>query len=71
MNIHNHQIFNDVRIIDNFCSRDFRGGFVKIFTHDAFKAEGIDFLPAETYYSVSNKNTIRGMHFQIPPYDHS
>ena len=31
----------------------------------------LKFTPRETYYNISNKNVIRGMHFQVPPYDHS
>jgi len=49
---------------------DTRGKFIKTFTDDFFKDNGLDINIKETYYSISNKNVIRGMHFQTPPYDH-
>lgn len=56
--------------IDNFVQKDERGSFVKTFNSDAFKKEGFDFEFKESFYSVSQKNVIRGMHFQVPPFDH-
>jgi dTDP-4-dehydrorhamnose 3,5-epimerase len=49
---------------------DVRGRFVKVFQTQAFAAHGLDTNFAEEYYSVSNNNVIRGMHFQLPPMDH-
>lgn len=49
---------------------DHRGCFVKTFHADAFAEIGFRFQPAEEFYSVSRKNVIRGMHFQLPPHDH-
>lgn len=49
---------------------DSRGKFVKIFTNDFFLEFGLDIDFKETYYSVSHKDVIRGMHFQTPPHDH-
>jgi len=57
-------------IINNFNSFDNRGIFVKTFHKKLFKENTIDFEIAESYYSVSKKNVIRGMHFQLPPNDH-
>lgn len=54
-----HQIFNDVR-----------GVFVKTYNQTIFDNLGIELKVKERYYSISNKNVIRGMHFQTPPYDH-
>lgn len=49
---------------------DQRGSFVKTY-HDGLFAElGILMRIREEYYSVSHRNVIRGMHFQLPPYDH-
>ena len=59
-----------VFIIDNFNAADDRGLFVKSFNKNTFKENNLDFKIRESYYSVSNKNVIRGMHFQLPPYDH-
>lgn len=49
---------------------DARGKFIKIFHEQAFSAQGLETNFAEEYYSVSYKNVIRGMHFQLPPMDH-
>lgn len=48
---------------------DLRGGFFKLFSADLFKENGLDFNPMEIFYSISKKDVIRGMHFQLPPYD--
>ena len=60
----------DVYIIETRLLDDNRGKFVKIFNFDSFNKFGLrtDFL--ESYYSISKKNVIRGMHFQIPPSEH-
>jgi dTDP-4-dehydrorhamnose 3,5-epimerase len=52
----------------NFC--DERGSFQKTFNSDFFKEHGLAADFQEFYYSVNRKNVIRGMHFQIPPFDH-
>lgn len=49
---------------------DERGRFVKVFHEQAFSAQGLETKFAEEYYSVSHKNVIRGLHFQLPPMDH-
>jgi len=49
---------------------DVRGKFVKVFHEQAFVAQGLETSFAEEYYSVSSRNVIRGMHFQLPPMDH-
>ena len=52
-------------------SQDARGVFVKTF-HDAlFRKAGIEFLLRESYFSFSKQDVIRGMHFQLPPHQHS
>ena len=50
---------------------DARGRFVKIFNQDDFENSGLEIRFPEQYYSVSKKNVIRGMHFQLPPCDHA
>lgn len=50
---------------------DSRGRFIKTFNDEFFQANGLEISIKETYYSISAKNVIRGMHFQIPPYDHT
>lgn len=49
---------------------DERGRFVKVFHEVEFAARGLETGFAEEYYSVSHKDVIRGMHFQVPPMDH-
>ena len=61
---------NGVYIIKNFNNVDSRGEFVKTFNKDFFKDNNLDFEIRESYYSISKKNVIRGMHFQMPPHDH-
>ncbi len=70
MRMINHADFPEIKIIDNFYSFDIRGGFIKIYNEDEFKSLGIDAITRETYYSISKRDTIRGIHFQIPPYEH-
>lgn len=49
---------------------DIRGRFVKTFHKQAFEEIGLNTDWTEEYYSVSIKNVLRGLHFQLPPYDH-
>jgi len=48
---------------------DERGRFVKTFNELEFKKFGLETEFKEHYYSISKKNVIRGMHFQLPPFD--
>lgn len=50
--------------------RDARGCFVKTFHVDTFHSLGLETVFAEEYFSVSRRNVLRGMHFQVPPHDH-
>jgi dTDP-4-dehydrorhamnose 3,5-epimerase/CDP-3, 6-dideoxy-D-glycero-D-glycero-4-hexulose-5-epimerase len=52
-------------------SEDARGTFVKTYSETLFRNSGIDFTLRESYFSFSNKDVIRGMHFQLPPHQHS
>ena len=63
--------FEDVKIIEDFFSFDIRGSFIKLFNENEFEKYGLCSHYAETYYSISHKDTIRGMHFQLPPYEHT
>lgn len=51
--------------------RDVRGAFVKLFHKDFLDATGLETGIAEIYYSVSETNVVRGLHFQLPPHDHA
>ena len=59
-----------VFLLENFQAEDERGFFVKTFHEEMFQSKGLQAHFKESYYSVSVKNVIRGMHFQIPPHDH-
>lgn len=59
-----------VKLIETKLFKDNRGAFLKIFNEKIFKENGINFEVKESYYSISNKDVIRGMHFQLPPYHH-
>lgn len=51
-------------------TKDSRGVFTKIYCEDDLENFIEKMKIKETYYSVSQKNVIRGMHFQLPPHAH-
>jgi dTDP-4-dehydrorhamnose 3,5-epimerase/CDP-3, 6-dideoxy-D-glycero-D-glycero-4-hexulose-5-epimerase len=59
-----------LKILEPTIFEDSRGKFIKTFNNEFFKKIGLDIDIKETYYSISHKDVIRGMHFQTPPYDH-
>jgi dTDP-4-dehydrorhamnose 3,5-epimerase len=59
-----------VKIITPRLAEDERGRFVKTHHRTIFLQNGLKTDFSETYYSVSRKNVLRGMHFQVPPHDH-
>ena len=61
----------DLYILENPKIEDERGYFHKPFNFEVFKGNGLDTDFREFYYSVSKKDVIRGMHFQIPPHEHT
>ncbi len=58
-----------IQIIQKSSMKDPRGMFFKLFNEAEFSAQGIEMEIKESYYTISKKDTIRGMHFQIPPYE--
>ncbi len=50
---------------------DNRGSFTKFFNKSNLNKNNINFEIEEVYCSLSQRGVIRGMHFQVPPYDHS
>ena len=62
--------FEGLFIIQHKAFTDERGLFVKTYNQGIFDDLGIDLGIKERYYSISQKNVIRGMHFQTPPEDH-
>jgi len=59
-----------LKILEPRIFEDSRGKFIKTFTNDFFQTQGLNIDIQETYYSISHKDVIRGMHFQTPPFDH-
>ena len=63
--------FEGLYVIKNQIFGDSRGAFIKKYNSELFEENGIFFELQEQYYTLSQKDVVRGMHFQIPPYDHS
>lgn len=49
---------------------DHRGSLTKLFHKPTFEDLGLISDFTEEYFSISKKNVLRGLHFQIPPHDH-
>lgn len=64
-------ILNGAKILVSTSSYDARGSFVKTYHESTLATAGIQFTLRESYFSISKKDVIRGMHFQLPPYQHS
>ena len=52
-------------IIKPFYATDERGGLIKDYNIDTFKASGIDYELKETFYTISKRGVIRAIHFQL------
>lgn len=61
----------DAKLITLPAFADTRGTFVKTFHETILKEAGVDFHLKESYFSLSKRDVIRGMHFQLPPHHHS
>jgi dTDP-4-dehydrorhamnose 3,5-epimerase len=70
MKIHETNL-DGVFVIQNRKFEDHRGLFVKTFHNDVFREAGLETDFKESFYSVSKKHVLRGMHFQLPPHDHA
>ncbi|MBO5188888.1 MAG: dTDP-4-dehydrorhamnose 3,5-epimerase family protein [Alistipes sp.] len=63
--------FEGLYVLETVHFQDERGGFQKLFNAEFFKEHGLDGDFKEFYYSVNKKHVIRGMHFQLPPFEHT
>lgn len=63
--------FEGLYILETITHVDLRGAFQKQFNYDFFAKNGLDCDFKEFYFFVSDKDVLRGMHFQIPPYEHT
>ena len=61
--------FDNLLLLQTPTFKDERGAFQKIFNSEWFSAVGLTTEFKEIYFSVSKKGVIRGMHFQLPPFD--
>ena len=52
-------------LIKPFFATDERGGLIKDYNIDTFKAAGIDYELKETFYTISKRGVIRALHFQL------
>jgi dTDP-4-dehydrorhamnose 3,5-epimerase len=59
-----------VFLIENKQNTDVRGKLVKPFHAGIFEEHGLSCAFRESFYSLSQNGVIRGMHFQMPPFDH-
>jgi dTDP-4-dehydrorhamnose 3,5-epimerase len=50
---------------------DQRGCFVKLVLQGAFASAGLRSDFTEEFFTVSKRDVVRGMHFQLPPHDHA
>lgn len=54
----------DAYLITPFYSGDNRGGFVKDYSKEVFRKNGIEHILREVFYTISHKGVIRAIHFQ-------
>lgn len=52
-------------------TEDERGSFDKLFHAPTFTALSLESKFEESYVTTSRKGVVRGMHFQMPPFDHA
>jgi len=63
-------LFDSVKCIEMPRFDDERGSFIKWYDDRTFADQSISTCFKESYFSISDKDVIRGMHFQVPPADH-
>ena len=56
-------------VLEDFVFLDSRGAFTKKYNIESFEKCGLDLKIKEQYFTFSKKGTIRGMHFQLPPFE--
>lgn len=52
-------------LIKPFFADDLRGGFIKDYNIDTFRANGIEHELKEVFYTLSKRGVIRAIHFQL------
>lgn len=61
--------FDGLLVLKPAIFSDSRGYFFESFRLDFFKDSGINFFPVQDNESKSSKGVIRGLHYQLRPYD--
>jgi len=61
------ELFPKTFLIKNVTFEDERGSFCKQYTQDLLRELDISFSVYEEFYTTSEKDVIRGMHFTLPP----
>jgi len=61
--------FNGLIVIQPVVHKDSRGYFFESYRQCEFLESGIDFTPVQDNESKSVKGVIRGLHYQLSPYD--
>jgi len=61
--------FDGLLIIEPVVFSDSRGYFMESFNGETFSNNGISFVPVQDNESKSSKGVIRGMHYQLRPFD--
>lgn len=56
--------FEGVYLVKPFVSEDNRGAFIKDYSLEVFKQNGLDYELKEVFYTESKKGVIRAIHFQ-------
>jgi dTDP-4-dehydrorhamnose 3,5-epimerase len=58
-------------VLNTGCFTDARGLFIKPFSRSKFIKAGLPAEFSEDFFTVSSRNVLRGMHFQLPPHHHA
>lgn len=61
--------FNGLLVIEPVIHADSRGYFMESFNTDSFRKAGISFVPVQDNESRSARGVIRGLHYQLRPFD--
>jgi dTDP-4-dehydrorhamnose 3,5-epimerase len=61
--------FDGLLIIEPIVHSDSRGYFMESFNSDTFRKAGISFVPVQDNESKSSGGVIRGLHYQLRPFD--
>jgi dTDP-4-dehydrorhamnose 3,5-epimerase len=61
--------FNGLLVIEPSVYEDERGYFFESWNYEKFRQSGLDFTFLQDNQSMSGANVLRGLHFQLPPWE--